>query len=392
MEYTSDSTVKDSLMGRVLPNDTAAERELKKGNLYYIFKFLIVAIFCFIFYNTGSSWIGRIIKTIYKSDIDINISLTARTTLALALWYGLHSLITVCNKNLTDSWQFIFHTSFLWAHTLVFIAIWVGMWFIPDKLFDIYLEVAKFISGFYLLLQIFFLVDWFHELNDKFYDENNMKVIIISTVIFTISAIVGFSLEFYFFCLSGCGLETGIVSTNLILCILVFLGAMFTERGSIFTASLVCCYIAYLTAAGLMCHTSQRPGKSPATCSRISQTASNNVFRVFSSLFTLAWMTYSAFSASNSIDACKCKEDDPNDDTPKFSLSFFHGVYALAAVYLTMIVTSWASVGGNNETASWTTDKGKVARWVNFGASWVTLALYILSLIAPLICPDRDFD
>lgn len=384
MEYKSgDSSLNEGLMGKVFTVDTAAERELKKANLYYILKFLVAAIFCFIFFNTGSTWIGKIIKTLYTSNIDINISLVARTTLALAVWFVFHSIICVCNPNLTDSWQFIFHTSFLWAHTLIFIGMWIGCWFIPDGLFNFYLSAAKYISFFYLLIQIFFLMDWFFSLNDKFYDENNIKCIASLTVLFSVAALTGFGLEYYFFCLKGCDLETAIVSVNLVLCIFIFLASMFIERGSIFTASLVACYVAYLTSAGCMCHA--------GTCTRISQNAANITFRVLSSLFTLAWMTYSAFSATLSFDACSCS-DEEDQNKPKFSLSFFHGIYALAAVYLTMIVTSWATTGSGEETVAWATDKGKIARWVNWSAAWVTIGLYMLVLIMPYICPNREFD
>jgi hypothetical protein len=34
---------------------------------------------------------------------------------------------------------------------------------------------------------------------------------------------------------------------------------------------------------------------------------------------------------------------------------------------------------------------GEAARWVKIGSSWVCIGLYIWTLIAPLVLPDRDF-
>lgn len=353
--------------------------QLKKANIYYMGKFIFVAILCFIMYNTGSTWIGKIINTVYQGKQAIGATLVCRTTASLAIWFAIHALITICNPNIVDSCQFMIHISWLWLHSLIYFGLWVGCWFIPDDFFDFYMKAAIYISGVYLILQIIFLIDFFHNLNDKFADnERNHIILLIVTIILAVASVVGFGFEFYVFGREGCTTNNIIIGINLALCVVIFIASLIIEHGSIFTASLICAYTAYLTCAALICEPS---------CNSISKSGSEIWFTVIASIFTLVWAGYSVFSSSSQFTtACDCCY---KDEEPFFSLSFFHFLYALASIYLTMIVTHWGQTG--SEAAAWTTEKGKVAKWINLGASWVTLLIYAWTLVAPLIFPDREF-
>jgi hypothetical protein len=61
-------------------------------------------------------------------------------TFPLALWFGIHSLICVCNKNLVHSWQFWFHATLVPLHWVGFLVLLVVFWFIPDDFYNLYLE------------------------------------------------------------------------------------------------------------------------------------------------------------------------------------------------------------------------------------------------------------
>lgn len=370
MEYGNGSSFVE------LRNTPDAEHELKKANIYYAGKFLFVGILCFILYNTGSTWLGKIISTIYHSDHEIGASLVARTTSSLAIWFVIHAIIMICNPNLVDSCQFMIHISWKSIHSLLYFALWIGFWFIPDSFFDFYMKFAIYVSGIYLVIQVIFLVDFFHILNDKFVQDDNLKIIAVITGILSIGSIVGFGLEFYFFGRNdGCNGNNAIIAVHLILCFIIFIAAAKIEHGSIFTASLICAYTSYLTCSSLMCDTN---------CNSIKNTSSSGIaFSVIASIFTITWTGYSAFSTTNQFESCSCSD---TQEKP-FSLSFFHSVFALACVYLTMIVTHW----GDQSQAAWTTERGIVAKWINLAACWLTYLLYIWTLIAPLIFPDRDF-
>ena len=72
----------------------------------------------------------------------------------------------------------------------------------------------------------------------------------------------------------------------------------------------------------------------------------------------------------------------------KYIYSFFHLVFALAAMYSCMLLTGWGSVGVEGTDII---DVGWPSVWVKIISLWVTAALYVWSLLAPLVLPDRDF-
>ncbi|KAH0785741.1 Serinc-domain containing serine and sphingolipid biosynthesis protein [Histomonas meleagridis] len=358
--------------------DADSEGKLKKANLVYVIVFVIIAILGFIVYNTGYSWIGKIIKTIYDQPHTVGISCAIRLTTTLALWFAIHSLICICNPNLENSWQFKFHSNFLFVHIICLIVLFVPFMFIPDSFFNVWFKICYFISGVYLVLQIIFLLAFFQDLNKKFYNEDKMWPIITMTVVFGVGSLVAFGVSYYIFVKEGCSDNNIFISINMILCIILFLASAFVEHGSIFTASLISCYVAYLTVAAMMCE---------PDCNRLSSGSQGIAFSIIASLFTLAWAGYSAFSTSNQFNECNCCLKEGEEGF--FSLSFFHSLFAMASIYVTMIVTHWGKSEGNT---AWATDRGTIAKWVNFAASWVVVLLYGWTLIAPAVCKDREFD
>ena len=72
----------------------------------------------------------------------------------------------------------------------------------------------------------------------------------------------------------------------------------------------------------------------------------------------------------------------------KYSYSFFHLIFALAAMYTSMLLTGWGARRRDDAEAvgnDWT------SVWVKFSSAWVAGALYPWCLIAPALFPDREF-
>jgi hypothetical protein len=79
-----------------------------------------------------------------------------------------------------------------------------------------------------------------------------------------------------------------------------------------------------------------------------------------------------------------------------YNYSFFHVTFFLAAMYLAMVLTNWESVSvfTGDTTGSENTilvDQGMASVWVKVISSWLTLILYVWSMLAPIFFPDRDF-
>jgi hypothetical protein len=88
-------------------------------------------------------------------------------------------------------------------------------------------------------------------------------------------------------------------------------------------------------------------------------------------------------------------DDKENDDAPvSYSYSYFHFTFFLAALYLTMLLTNWllpTSSEDANKNTTISVDQGEVSVWVKIVSSWLTCLLYMWTILAPIIFPEREF-
>lgn len=70
-----------------------------------------------------------------------------------------------------------------------------------------------------------------------------------------------------------------------------------------------------------------------------------------------------------------------------YSYTFFHLIFALASMYSAMLLSGWT----NSSESSDLIDVGWTSVWVRICTEWVTAALYVWTLLAPLFFPDREF-
>jgi len=73
----------------------------------------------------------------------------------------------------------------------------------------------------------------------------------------------------------------------------------------------------------------------------------------------------------------------------------FHLVMCLCSIYLAMLLTAWSTPEQANNSEDNGTDSaydlGEAAYWIKLVTLWVTESLYIYTLVAPLLFPDREF-
>jgi serine incorporator 1/3 len=70
-----------------------------------------------------------------------------------------------------------------------------------------------------------------------------------------------------------------------------------------------------------------------------------------------------------------------------YNYSFFHLIFALASMYIAMLLTGWGAVEQERDRV----DVGWTSVWVKTAAEWVAAGLYSWTLVAPALFPDRDF-
>ncbi len=81
-------------------------------------------------------------------------------------------------------------------------------------------------------------------------------------------------------------------------------------------------------------------------------------------------------------------EEKERTKTVSYSYSFFHIIFSLASMYSAMLLTGWStSVGESGKLV----DVGWPSVWVRILTGFATAALYLWSLLAPILFPEREF-
>jgi len=86
--------------------------------------------------------------------------------------------------------------------------------------------------------------------------------------------------------------------------------------------------------------------------------------------------------------------DDERSGT-RYNYSWFHVIFAIASMYVAMLLNDWNVVTDISKTADPNDiyiGRSEVAMWMRVVSSWICMLLYIWSLLAPVIMPDRFGD
>ena len=72
-----------------------------------------------------------------------------------------------------------------------------------------------------------------------------------------------------------------------------------------------------------------------------------------------------------------------------YNWSLFHIMFGLATLYVMMTLTNWYSPGASQGIQSISANMAAV--WVKAISAWLCFGIYMWTLIAPVVLPDRDF-
>lgn len=87
----------------------------------------------------------------------------------------------------------------------------------------------------------------------------------------------------------------------------------------------------------------------------------------------------------------KDDEETERNNEAKYTESWqwakWHFYMCIASIYVSMLITNWISV----DLTTGIIKSSDFGFWVRVAISWGTFLLYVWTLIAPRICPSRDF-
>ncbi|KAF9433876.1 hypothetical protein BGZ76_008870 [Entomortierella beljakovae] len=310
---------------------------------------------------------------------------------------------------------------------------------------------------FGLILLVDFAHTWSEACMEKWEqgDTNKWKFILVaSTILMYIGAFTLTGITYGYFSGSGCGMNTFWITFNLLLTIAVTVIAILPDvqdanpRSGLAQSSMVVIYCAYLVLSAIANEPDEGTNCNPLSKARGTRTTSVIMGAVFTFL-AIAYSTSRAatqggkamingdyaplsedptpipidkhrngasmrrsdalFAAVESgalpVSALYNTDDDEDDesyddkdderDGCQYNYTFFHIVFTLAAMYISMVLTNWNTfeeLDGNNNNNLIIVGQSWPAVWVKVASSWICYGLYAFSLLAPVLFPDRFLD
>nr|TKS09212.1 putative serine incorporator [Populus alba] len=353
-------------------------------------------------------WINHFHKTPDREWFETDAVL--RVSLGNFLFFTILAIMMVGVKNQKDPRDSLHHGGWMgkvvcWCLLVIF------MFFLPNEIVSFYESISKFGSGLFLLVQVVLLLDFVHGWNDKWvgYDEQFWYAALFAVSFVCYVGTFAFSgLLFHWFTASGqdCGLNTFFIVMTLIFAFVFAVIALHPAvNGSVLPASVISLYCMYLCYSGL----SSEPREYECNgLHRHSKAVSTSTFTI-GLLTTVLSVVYSAVRAGSSttllsppsspragadkpllpLDSKPSEQEEKEKAKPvTYSYTFFHIIFSLASMYSAMLLTGWStSVGESGKLV----DVGWPSVWVRILTGWATAGLYIWSLVAPILFPDREF-
>ncbi|KAM3701811.1 hypothetical protein ACJW31_05G203300 [Castanea mollissima] len=353
-------------------------------------------------------WINHFHQTPNREWFETDAVL--RVSLGNFLFFTILAVIMVGVKNQKDPRDSLHHGGWM-MKVISWCILVILMFFLPNEIISFYESISKFGSGLFLLVQVVLLLDFVHGWNDKWvgFDEQfwYIALFVVSLVCY-VGTFVFSGFLFYWFTPSGqdCGLNTFFIVMTLIFAFLFAIVALHPAvNGSILPSSVLSLYCIYLCYSAL----ASEPREYECNGLHKHSKAVSTGTLTLGLITTVLSVVYSAVRAGSSTtllsppgsprvgsgkpllpldNKAEEKEEKEKSKPVSYSYSFFHLIFSLASMYSAMLLTGWStSVGESGKLV----DVGWPSVWVRIVTGWATAALFLWSLLAPILFPDREF-
>jgi hypothetical protein len=358
---------------------------------------------------------------ICSSDVCTGNQAILRITLALAVYFAFTLAISLGT---------IYTASYFVLQVILLAGLMTGAFFLDNHVFEVWSEIAQFLSIGFLLIQLIVLIDFAYKWNESWVAKDKKEYyvgILIVSVVMIIASLTLDGLFFKWFAKGdGCGTESFFISVTIILTVGVVLLSIsgFVENGGILPAAFIMVYSTYLLYTAL-----KNDPKAQCNSYLNPDTAAIQTSSILGLILAAASISYAAYSAGTAVtfteneqkaSAPLLEEGDSKDDVKmaekteekheaktdnetkaeaelpdeeyqllKKQNMIFHAMLLMASAYGAMLLANWGSV--LNDQLNSFSAVGNRTMWVNIATQWVNIALFTWTLIAPKCCPGREF-
>jgi len=322
----------------------------------------------------------------------------------------------------------------LWGMKMLVVAgAFVGSLFISNNFFVPYAKASLYLGGVFLFVQAVSLIDAFYlwaQFWAKKYDDGNGCY----GCLLIFSSIVMYFLAGYFvykgfkdFWLPSCWGNMFLLFVPVVLCLafVVLIILRFHPTGSIITSGAITVFGVYLFWAALISNTNTQCNPS------FGNSRSNMFLQIgFSFFFAFACNIYWALNTGKSEAFEKAnlpqvaatdgdaeiekkteqenkdkaqtgtegtnliKRDDPTEFLEYENNSYlkFHGFMVLFSVYICAVFTNWGHAKISDSTWNYSDNASQAPYYIKVFIGFFTLLLYLWTVVAPTLFPDREFN
>ncbi|XP_008321812.1 serine incorporator 1 [Cynoglossus semilaevis] len=384
------------------------------------------------FCQGGASFYG--IENVANCDVLVGYKSVYRMCFAMTCFFFLFCIIMIRVRSSKDCRAAI-QNGFWFFKFLILVGITVGAFFIPDGTFhNVWFYFGMIGSFIFIIIQLILLIDFAHSWNKGWVEraeENDNKCWYAGLFTFTFlnyalafTAVVLFYV--YYTQPDDCAEHKVFISLNLIFCIIVSVVSILPKIqeaqpfSGLLQASLISLYTMYVTWSAMTNNPNRRC--NPSLLSLVSNTSTTQppadstgdhvqwwdaqgIVGLIIFLFCTLYASIRS-SSNNQVNKLMQTEEggasdregmvggdgvhraiDNEEDAVTYSYSVFHFHLCLASLYIMMTLTNWYQPDTTTQTMTSTMP----AVWVKMCSSWLGLGLYLWTLIAPVIFPDREF-
>lgn len=333
-----------------------------------------------------------------------------------------------------DDWRdaYIHHGGYL-VKAMLWLVCNIVPFFFSNGVITVYAAVSKVVSPLFLAIQTLIIIDATNAWNEAWVfegeeDERYLYALLVATVGAYGASFVMVVLSYLWFSPSGpdCSLNMSLITIGLIACVVLSILTLHPSvrrvnpGASIFVASAITLYVSYLGFSALQseprdyeCNVlGQRLNAASSTTLALGMvlTLASTVWAAFragsntrtfqtdaeESLLEEAEMTSSGIDVAPSSDAGMTRDaaaspahhkEEEERDAVTYNYVQFYIIFALASMYTGMLMTGW----GSGRIEKDLIDVGWTSVAVKIASQWIAAALYIWTLVAPIILPDREF-
>jgi len=323
------------------------------------------------------------------------------------------------------------------AKYVLFLFLVAGTMFIPNTpvFSSIYVYIGRFGGMLFIVLQQVILIDMAYNWNDSWISKSNdaeidepgsgqkwLVAILVSCGLLFIGSLT--VLIFLFHLFSGCWSNDTFISLTLVISIIVTAVQLCSEESSLLTSGTITVYATYLAYVAV----SKNP--NPECNPYINENKNFDIFcGIVVTFFALAWTGWSdtadnylgdyRYGDSSLSDSLVEEESNKNNSTerreikgvvtkpesdygsredngspvmtPKQCVQSWklNLIMAMISCWFAMVFTGWGRTEQDMNMSKST--PSNVIMWLVISSQWFMLLLYLWTLVAPKIFPDRDF-